>query len=1047
MATPAQITQLRVHREVAKAAGRRVRPRSKPIPPLREPNAARMRYFIALRSIVDDIREITREVLLPRLPGIFAQLPADLRLDAPSDDAFRGVMEEVRERVEGELAGPSPSTLTKRIAEEVAAFNRGEFGKQMKVAIGIDPFVADPNLADQVDTFVAQNVSLIKSIGSEHLGRVEGIVLRGLQTGERHEDVSKEILKSFDVPKKRAELIAVDQVNKLNGQLTRSRQQQVGIEKYRWSTSKDERVRDGHKALEGTIQRWDRPPIENPKTGARGHPREPIRCRCDPIPVVDELLEQLGITPPQRPPAPPAPKPKPKPPPPPSAAAQLAAAEAKHQQELADKSAKLIAAEDAKALAKAREQAAVKRAAQAEAAAAKAAEAKAKAEAYAAELAAQQKAKNVAAAASHKEAFQSLVDNGADPQTTLKALKAIAKGQPEVFGELYDDVVKSGKGLGAKFFTNLPKQVSGHSKKILTKLGMQFEPPKPKWDKPYPKPEPAPLHAFEFKVISGNGFDWHDIHSPDGKKLGFVKKVGDEWLVDPPDHLKQKGWDKLTWPEADKATAVSYALDVSKAIQAATGVPKVAKPAVPAPGRSLPKGEPWSKAWKGRRAVKVAKDPAKDLAKRWNPGRGGVGVAGDGDWIEDFAIQFQQEIVDGAPELVARFKVNQHRSRAFFEALKGRRGLRRRKSIRWRPLVGAENSKPDVLEKGELTSAVGSRVGADDVIDVRVGPAHVTASRSSSFVDSAIDRRHGDISAMHNAVELRVPFTGDPAKDYAAFADAMDELGIDVRKGPNAAQLKAWKQAKVLAAGDVTTMRALQDLPDRSPDTLDRTFSELARERPWLQEWVDDLELVEVSPGHVAPYSEKVAQAVKDAGVTHLTHNASRGVESLVDVMLMKDSQQSGLLSSRERFNRGIFTTGMSTATDFGTGGADSVFTRIQTGAPATVPASYGTNFEIDPSELGRLDVYAFNDDKFGKAGPAVLGQRLGVRGILETARRGFSTSNEAMFRHSVPVASIRRVTVGSVSERERAVRKLTEAGIDEVNGIPVEEWIVGGRR
>ncbi len=41
----------------------------------------------------------------------------------------------------------------------------------------------------------------------------------------------------------RAKLLARDQVGKLNGRLTQRRQQDIGVEMYIWSTSRDERMR------------------------------------------------------------------------------------------------------------------------------------------------------------------------------------------------------------------------------------------------------------------------------------------------------------------------------------------------------------------------------------------------------------------------------------------------------------------------------------------------------------------------------------------------------------------------------------------------------------------------------------------------------------------------------------------------------------------------------------------------------------------------------------------------------------------------------------
>ncbi len=292
MATAAQIAQLQVHRFIAQAAGKRVRAKpGRAIKPLKEPLGLRTTYLVALRKQIAELQQATNDIIVARLPRIISLLPSDLRLDAPADEAFQVALQQLEAQTEAVVGPLAAATLAERIARDVSTFNRRQFGRQMELAIGIDPFVADPNLASQVDAFVAQNVALIKSLRTEQLGRVESIVLGGLRTGARVETVRKQLRESFGISRRRAEFIATDQVNKLNGQLTRSRQQQVGITEYRWSTSRDERVRPTHRALEGTIQKWSDPPVVDPKTGRQEHPRGDYRC----LPGSQPVSLALGV--------------------------------------------------------------------------------------------------------------------------------------------------------------------------------------------------------------------------------------------------------------------------------------------------------------------------------------------------------------------------------------------------------------------------------------------------------------------------------------------------------------------------------------------------------------------------------------------------------------------------------------------------------------------------------------------------------------------------------------------------------------------------------
>ncbi|GAG93926.1 unnamed protein product, partial [marine sediment metagenome] len=60
----------------------------------------------------------------------------------------------------------------------------------------------------------------------------------------------------------------------------------IGITKYEWSTSNDERVRDDHKQLDGKIFSFKTPPVVDRRTGRRANPAEDFGCRCVAIPIL-----------------------------------------------------------------------------------------------------------------------------------------------------------------------------------------------------------------------------------------------------------------------------------------------------------------------------------------------------------------------------------------------------------------------------------------------------------------------------------------------------------------------------------------------------------------------------------------------------------------------------------------------------------------------------------------------------------------------------------------------------------------------------------------
>lgn len=187
------------------------------------------------------------------------------------------------------------SFFAEKAADRMQTFNRKEFAKQFSAVLGIDLTTIEPWLPTEIKAFTRENVSLIKSIPDQYFDKVEQTIIRNVRAGALQPDIEKEIQRIYDVSESRAALIARDQTAKFNGTLTQLRQQSVGVKKYRWSTSLDERVRGNPSGLypkatpshfdrENLIYSWDSPPDG-------GHPGQDFSCRCQALPIFDDEEE------------------------------------------------------------------------------------------------------------------------------------------------------------------------------------------------------------------------------------------------------------------------------------------------------------------------------------------------------------------------------------------------------------------------------------------------------------------------------------------------------------------------------------------------------------------------------------------------------------------------------------------------------------------------------------------------------------------------------------------------------------------------------------
>lgn len=83
-------------------------------------------------------------------------------------------------------------------------------------------------------SLIQENVNLIKSIASQYLTNVQGIVLRGMSFGRDVEFIRKELKKRYKITSRRAAFIARDQANKATEAIKRSRAESLGITRARW---------------------------------------------------------------------------------------------------------------------------------------------------------------------------------------------------------------------------------------------------------------------------------------------------------------------------------------------------------------------------------------------------------------------------------------------------------------------------------------------------------------------------------------------------------------------------------------------------------------------------------------------------------------------------------------------------------------------------------------------------------------------------------------------------------------------------------------------
>ena len=194
-----------------------------------------------------------------------------------AQEAFDRMAKAVRKKQDPALQARLEADLERRMIERFALRGIAKAGIP-----GLEGFIA---------TARENNVRLVTRASADFLDQVRGVLEES--DGVAPADLAEALRERVAVSKSRATLIARDQTLKLNGQIIEHRARAVGLARYVWSTSHDERVRPSHAELDGQTFSWDDPPETN-EAGDTNHPGQDYQCRCVPIPVIDELEDDAG---------------------------------------------------------------------------------------------------------------------------------------------------------------------------------------------------------------------------------------------------------------------------------------------------------------------------------------------------------------------------------------------------------------------------------------------------------------------------------------------------------------------------------------------------------------------------------------------------------------------------------------------------------------------------------------------------------------------------------------------------------------------------------
>jgi SPP1 gp7 family putative phage head morphogenesis protein len=257
---------------------------------MRYPAAAEVMYRAALRALVASLRVNLRDEL--NTWGPFMLTPAaDYRGDddgpMPGASGWASILADLLLRVLGRATTQLRATeIVMRLAGRRAAdTNLTEWRALVRQAYGVDVLRGEPWLADQMAGWEQANLALIQSVPAQVVDQIRQQITQAVSQGTSLRTLKGIVAERLGVADSRAELIARDQIAKLNADLTQRRQRAIGVTRYQWQTVGDERVRTSHRAHDNRFFDWSKPPA------GTGHPGHDVRCRCRASPVLPGMTE------------------------------------------------------------------------------------------------------------------------------------------------------------------------------------------------------------------------------------------------------------------------------------------------------------------------------------------------------------------------------------------------------------------------------------------------------------------------------------------------------------------------------------------------------------------------------------------------------------------------------------------------------------------------------------------------------------------------------------------------------------------------------------
>lgn len=437
----------------------------------------------------------------------------------------------------------------------------------------------------------------------------------------------------------------------------------------------------------------------------------------------------------------------------------------------------------------------------------------------------------------------------------------------------------------------------------------------------------------------------------------------------------------------------------------------------------------WSKAHVGTYTAKDVLDSMRDDNKL---GVHGLSFAVDSDQIDDLDIK-TTKVLDaaGQEKFEFKFRLTPPHGDLFHTGLKADSS------------VTIENSiYPQRMVRDSGTGLMKDFGKPLDTSMVNAGTRYTYTDTMTGakivFQKSHSSGQKINVTDLDNTVKIHMPVDSTPEM----FQQTLENMGIKKARPSTAGDIAVLAENKLIAMAGENINGGLKAYDNRMNMSGEDRKKALEKIKQDFGLTVDDMTFTVEPNGRVKYFlsDEKAAEFAKKYNVGHFKHAISN--ESGKDMWIgMITGSNPGLLSTYHRWTEGIDGKGMSSDSDLTYGSADGVY--LTPKGPDT-PSLNNSAIYINPKSIfKRMDYWANSSDNYGKKSEP------GYDGQKTTPFQTFKQYNSASVLHevtpkdSVPLSDWAFAVIESSAIRDAVIKELQEMGIFEINGIPLEQFLV----